>query len=711
MSHDPRIAELEQALADTSLALEQAQERLDLLPTLYEGQQDAAGRLGDAQAAYETLAAAHEALLAAHAELQARHRALDADRGRLAHAYQTILESRSWRLTRPLRRAAKLLHRSTPNSDAPPNLTSTPPERAPIAAAAAFPAPVPPAPAPKSPLRTRWEYPPSGALVSDYLHISGWAVGDGGIVEATLRCGGRSHRLRRGRPRWDVAALFPSHADAAGAGFEAVVPATALPPGSQELELFVRDAQGNESRERREVRLDGRAAYAEWRAALERPASERSTPQVDSPLVIATDETPAAALRRLEEDSRGWTVVVSADARLTEDALTAIAEAIAERADVDALYGDHDVLGPDGERERPFLKPGWSPELLESLDYVGPIVALRRERLAPMLGACSQIPAPGDVLLELANDPSLRVERIPRVLASVLPHGDSRPRPTRAARAEATRARPDVSVLIASADRHGLLERCLASLRERTRYDRLEVVVVDTSRDGLGDAAAQADRVLDWDRPFNYSAVNNLAAEHAAGEFLTLLNDDTEVLTSDWVERLLDFALRPGVGVVGAKLVRPDGTLQHGGARLVRRFAAAKNLFEGLPADDAGPRSLLTVPRNCSAVTFACAMVERRLYDELGGLDPELKVTFNDVDFCLRALRAGRRIVWTPHVELVHHEHGSRGTASFPADTRVFRERWSAFVERVDPYYHPELSDIVDHELMLGHERALTATG
>jgi GT2 family glycosyltransferase len=753
MSGDRQIAELEHALADATLALEQAREQLVLLPGLYEGHEDAARRLRDAAASYESLAAAYDELSEGHEELQRHSRELyrrldlrEAEIDALARAHRVVIESRSWRLTGPLRRLGQLRRRPSGNGPA----AVAEPARDPVAEPT--PAPTPPeSPADEltrpATLRMRWEYPSAGSIVGEYLYVSGWAVGEGELAGASILCSGVSHPLRLGRPRWDVAALFPARPEAADAGFDLVLPRTAFPPGSHELELVVRDSAGNESRESRPVRLDVAAAYRLWQADEPRPGAggggeltvcacgdargwaqtlDSLAEQSPAPTVaIAPEmERPVDMLGTLEAD---WVVLIRPGARLTAGALGALAEAIRNRADADVIYADHDLLGPDGARGQPFLKPGWSPELLLAMDYVGPVVAIRRELLLGALSGLDRIPAPDELLLRLPDDAGRRIHRLPRVLASMPPAMETATTSPAAIAAVARRrglsvdvtpapngtrhlrwglgTHPLVSVIIASANARGLLGPCLESLRERTSYDRVELVLVDTSREGIDGVAEMVGpmphRILRWERPFNYSLVNNFAADHASGEFLVLLNDDTEVIAPEWVERLLEYAQQPGVGVVGAKLVRPDGTLQHGGARLVSRFLAAKHLFEGLPANDPGPRHLLTVPRNCSGVTFACAMVSKALYDELGGLDAEMKVTFNDIDFCLRALAAGRRVVWTPYAELLHYEQASRGAISFPGDTQAFRARWGALAAEPDPYYHPRLSDVVDHELLL----------
>ncbi len=251
--------------------------------------------------------------------------------------------------------------------------------------------------------------------------------------------------------------------------------------------------------------------------------------------------------------------------------------------------------------------------------------------------------------------------------------------------------------MIPTAARGQHLERCLTSIRQRSDYAHLELVIVDSSGGRLEGIDELADAVVvPYDGPFNYSKAINSGARHATGEYVVLLNDDVEVLAPDWIKRLLEQAMKPGVGIVGAKLLYRDGTIQHGGVLIQGRIP--EHLFQHFPNHPERYAGLLAMTRDCSAVTGACMMVDRVLFDWLGGLDESYVLDFGDVDFCLRALAHGERIVWTPHVVLRHDERSSRGARSPVADLETFRKHWGAFVEAGDPFYDPSLSTTTQFE-------------
>jgi O-antigen biosynthesis protein len=259
---------------------------------------------------------------------------------------------------------------------------------------------------------------------------------------------------------------------------------------------------------------------------------------------------------------------------------------------------------------------------------------------------------------------------------------------------------PLVSIIIATRERADLLARCLESLA-RSSYVNREVVIVDNgSRTAealslLDRQRAAGARVLRDETPFNFSALNNRAVRESRGEFVCLLNNDVEVLTPGWLEEMLSFAAQPGVGAVGARLWYPDGRLQHGGVIL---GLAGGHAHRGLRRGDAGYFSRAVLHQSFSAVTGACLLVRRTAYDEVGGLDERLAVSFNDVDFCLRLRVAGYRNVWTPYAEATHLESASRpGPRSAAEDlrlaeeTKLMEERWGALLFD-DPAYSPNLS-------------------
>ncbi|MGP1630546.1 MAG: glycosyltransferase [Giesbergeria sp.] len=270
-------------------------------------------------------------------------------------------------------------------------------------------------------------------------------------------------------------------------------------------------------------------------------------------------------------------------------------------------------------------------------------------------------------------------------------------------------SQPLVSIIIPTKDQFPVLQRCVESLLEKTSYPRFEVLIVDNNStepdavqwlDGVAGMNSEQVRVLRYPHAFNYSAINNAAAVEARGDYLVLLNNDTAVLQAEWLDNMLNHAQRPEVGIVGAKLLYPNGTVQHAGVILGLRGPAG-HVFPHAPLNAAGYMHRLEVDQNYSAVTAACLMVRKSVYEELGGLDEQaFQVSYNDVDFCLRVRQAGYLVVWTPHAVLMHEESLSQtrvDTASHAARAERFQreqqtmyERWLPLLAR-DPAYNKNL--------------------
>ena len=265
---------------------------------------------------------------------------------------------------------------------------------------------------------------------------------------------------------------------------------------------------------------------------------------------------------------------------------------------------------------------------------------------------------------------------------------------------------PLVSILIPNKDHKDDLKRCIDSIRQKTTYENYEIIVIEnnsTEKETFGyyETLKQNSRikVITYDQPFNYSAVNNEGARAARGEQLILLNNDTEVLSPDWIQEMLMYSQREDVGAVGAKLYYPDGTIQHAGIGIGIKMLAG-HWHKNFPKDRPGYFGRLTYAQDMSAVTAACMMVPRKVYDRLGGLDESFSVVFNDVDLCLRIREAGYLIVWTPWAELIHYESKSRGSdedtpekkAFFVRETNRFQRKWNKILTEGDPYYNPNLT-------------------
>jgi GT2 family glycosyltransferase len=272
--------------------------------------------------------------------------------------------------------------------------------------------------------------------------------------------------------------------------------------------------------------------------------------------------------------------------------------------------------------------------------------------------------------------------------------------------------RPLVSIVIPTAGHPrevggrsvNLLANCLRSIAQKTTYQPIELVIAD---DGslCDEAAAFLETVphrlvhFEYTAPFNYATKLNFAVSHSHGEHVVLLNDDIEVITPEWIEAMLEYSQQDEIGAVGAKLLYPDGRLQHIGV-VMGVCGLAAHAFHSHPGSAPGYGGSALIVRNYSAVTAACMMTRRALYDRLGGFDERFGSDFNDTDYCLRLGRDGFRIVFTPHAELYHFESASFGARTWNvADLATMRREWAEVCER-DPYYNPNLTrDFTDYRL------------
>ena len=266
-----------------------------------------------------------------------------------------------------------------------------------------------------------------------------------------------------------------------------------------------------------------------------------------------------------------------------------------------------------------------------------------------------------------------------------------------------------VTVLIPNKDHSEDLARCLESLYRNAGWDDLEVLVLDNNSTQAetfacyGRAQQQYPncRVLTYKGGFHFSAINNFGARHATGEHLLLLNNDIQVETPGFVRELLSYSQRPDVGAVGAKLFYPDGTIQHAGV-FIGLGGSAGHSHKGHPRDSGGDMYRLATTQNMCAVTGACLMVKKELYDRFGGLDEEnFAVAYNDVDFCLRLWQSGLLNVMTPCAAAVHHESKSRGDdtraggekqARYEREKARFCARYAGLMQQGDPYYNPHFT-------------------
>ncbi|MBR8482109.1 FkbM family methyltransferase [Burkholderia cenocepacia] len=415
---------------------------------------------------------------------------------------------------------------------------------------------------------------------------------------------------------------------------------------------------------------------------------------------------------------------------LAPGALSDVVSVLAKSPRADIVYGDEDVQSASQTRERPYFKPSWSPDLLYAFNYFGRLTLLRRAlvTLAGGVDITAATAVEWDLNLRV-SDHAQNIIRVPKVLCHRKPgasqerpapgtneagdhraviqrywerHGvssvvtvETQPNGTQHATWQIERA-PLVSIVIPTKNKPELLRMCLEGLLHATDYPNKEVVIVDTGSDDPETLAYYEQlksepqvRIVHFRNKFNYSAACNFGAVRARGEFLLFLNNDIEIIKSDWLQELVRFAMRPGVGVVGTKLIYPSLELQHAGVSIGIHLAALMyRSGGGIEWDVFGSPDH---PRNWLAIMGACQMVRRDAFEEVGGFDESYLIAMSDVALCMRIWRAGYRTAYTPYACLVHHEGATRGNSNPVEDIRRLADDIRHLGIDEDPYLHPEL--------------------
>jgi len=430
------------------------------------------------------------------------------------------------------------------------------------------------------------------------------------------------------------------------------------------------------------------------------------------------------------------------DDELSPHALYMIAVALNEKSYLDLIYSDEDKIDENGRRFDPYFKPDWNPALLTGQNVVSHLGVFRTELVRSTGGFREGYEGSQDWDLALRFSeliPAFHIHHLPHVLyhwraiagSTSIGHNEKSYAAQAANKAlcdhlirtgcegVATSAvggyfriqykvpspEPLVSIIIPT--RNGLhhLRRCIESIKQKTLYSNYEILIVDNQSDDsetinymkLLECAGIA-RILRYDLPFNYSAINNFAAQSAKGDYICLMNNDIEVISPDWLDEMLGHASRPEIGAVGAMLYFPNNTIQHAGV-ILGMGGVAGHIYAGHPRGTHGYMGRAALPQNLSAVSAACLLLRTSIYKEVGGLNEKnLPVAFNDVDFCLRIEDRGYRNLWTPFAEFYHHESASRGyndtikkKLQFKRDCDYMRSQW-AFRISNDPYYNPNLT-------------------
>lgn len=504
--------------------------------------------------------------------------------------------------------------------------------------------------------------------------------------------------------------------------------------------VLLPDAAGAEHEEAPLLESLLRQLYVHWELLI--PTGSKAAPSNSDPRIRNVGvggEGPIAAFNAALAAAQGdYVVPLPADAGLAEHALYELAVAIASDPEAALLYSDEDRIDASGERSDPWFKTGWDPCLALAKDSIGLLAAFQgamlrrlggmrphdncmplalyelslRAAFAASAGHIHHIPM---VLCHRAGDGALlqdqHAERMRAIVRALLQENDIDATVTPAPMAqrwswinrEVRKPEPLVSIIVPTRDRADLLEKCTASLLSNTDYPALELLIVDNDSQEPAAIALlhrlslnRNVRVLPYPGEFNYAAINNFAAREARGQILVLLNNDTESIRPDWLHAMVAHAIQPDIGAVGARLLYSDGRVQHAG--MVNQPDGPVHQFRFAGRNDVGPMGELCLARSVTLVTGACLAIRRAVYFEVGGLDEDLRVAFNDVDLCMKLGDQGYRIVWTPNAELFHFESASRGYDVTPEQQALatrelerFKSRWGALLSN-DPFRNPNLN-------------------
>lgn len=457
----------------------------------------------------------------------------------------------------------------------------------------------------------------------------------------------------------------------------------------------------------------------------------------ETPLRISANTNAAIGIARGE-----FLVFADHDDLLTEDALYECAKALERQPDTDLIYSDEDKVSMNGRRYfEPHFKSDYNPDLLCSMNYFCHLVVVRR-LLTEQTGLLREEfdgAQDYDFVLRCVEHTD-RIVHIPRVLyhwrahenstaenpqskwyafeaglRAIEAHYDRRKLPAQVEFGEYPglyktvwkwKEQPLVSILIPNKDHTQDLDKCIQSIEQKSEYRNYEFIIIENNSEDEEtfayykklEAENEKAHVVYWDGGFNFSAINNFGAEHAKGEYLLLLNNDTEIIHPDCLWQLLGYCMREDVGAVGARLYYEDGSIQHAG--VVLGFGGiAGHTFIGFPHDANGYFSRIICAQDYSAVTAACMMTKKSVYEQVGGLTEELVVAFNDIDYCMKVRALGKLVVYNPYAQLYHYESKSRGLEDSPEkQERYYREmkyfvtKWKECLDKGDPYYNPNLT-------------------
>lgn len=465
----------------------------------------------------------------------------------------------------------------------------------------------------------------------------------------------------------------------------------------------------------------------------------REAASADSRIILVRGETTdssAAGNAALSGATGEFIALLNPGDRLAEQALYEIVVELNAHPEADLVYSDEDRIDAKCVRTAPHFRTDWNREEFLGRNEAPYLCVLRKALVNQIGGFRPGYDGAEDYDLALRATEAIEPEKIRHVPAILCHRRSGAATQTALAAARAAKAdyflkrgeaakavenpfarewdrirrqvptpAPLVSLIVPTRNRHDLLGPCLDGLLNHTDYQPLQVIIIDHESDER-ETIALLDRwrkdprvkIMRYEGPFNYSDMNNKAVAIAQGEFIGLINNDISIIHPDWLAEMVALAVLPGVGAVGAKLLYPDETVQHGGV-VLGIMGVANHAHYKAPRQELGYFGRLVLTSDMSAVTGACLIVRRSIYEEVGGLDAvNLPVSFNDVDFCLKVQARGYRNIWTPFACLYHHESPSRGSDMAPdkverarREALFMRAKWAPQLDR-DPFYNVNLT-------------------
>ncbi|GGG08246.1 glycosyltransferase family 2 protein [Paenibacillus aceti] len=444
----------------------------------------------------------------------------------------------------------------------------------------------------------------------------------------------------------------------------------------------------------------------------------------------------------LEIATGGFIALLDHDDELATNALYEVVKLLNTYTDADMIYSDEDKIGINGERHSPYFKPDWSPDLILSNMYTCHLGVYRKSLVDKIGGFRKGFEGSQDFDLVLRlTELTTKIYHIPKILYHwrTIPEstasGSGAKNYTHFAGIKALedtlrrrniegevqeiegysniyrlhyylKEEPMVSIIIPTRDMGLILDKCIESIINKTTYSNYEIIIADNGSEEKQTfdifqkwkgVLGKKLHILTLDIPFNYSKINNLAVQESKGSLILLLNNDIEVISPNWLHEMVGYSLRSNTGAVGAKLYYPDRTIQHSGV-IMGLGGVAGHAFRTCNEFDPGYFGMLLSNRNYSVVTAACMMVRKEVFYEVGGLEEELSVAFNDVDFCLKLMNQGYYNVCLNSISLYHHESKTRGAEDTPEKRERFTKeinymlsKWPGIIER-DPFYNINLS-------------------